>query len=222
MPAVEAPARPIATSIESTALAAALAGGAGGLGGAALAHLAVTLANRLGQAELWLKGPYGPPFFNLALYMGMLCGGIGLSLSRRAPARAAPALLGLLGPLLGIALPLALLTRFARWGEDPSAAPTWAWYYCVGGLYIAATWGTLLGLGALLCPARRWLGALGAAGGAFAGYLALTALLWAIPSYQQVLWAPQKFIPSPVALLDGFLTGAGMGLGIQAARRKST
>lgn len=201
---------------------AALAGGAGGLGGAALAHLAVTLANRLGQAELWLKGPYGPPFFNLALYMGILCGGIAWSLSRQVSDRATPALLGLLGPCLGISLPMALLTRFARWGMEPGSAPTWAWYYSVGGLYIAATWGTLLGLGALLCPARRWLGALAGAGGAFTGYLALTAFLWAVPSYQQNLWAPQKFIPSPVALLDGLLTGAGMGLGIHAARRKST
>jgi hypothetical protein len=89
-----------------------------------------------------------------------------------------------------------------------------AWYYAVGTIYMLATWGTILALGAVISRRRRWLGALAGAGGSFAGYLLLAGILWAVPSYKEVLWVPTRFIPSPVSLLDGLLTGAGMGLGL--------
>lgn len=182
-------------------------GGLGGLLGGAAAHVLVTLLNRAG-GELWLKGPYGPPFSNIALYMGVLLGTTGLALSLRLK----PALVGFFGPLLGIALPMFVLTR---------AAPALPWAYAVGALYIASTWGSILALGALLSP-ERLSGALAAAAGSLAGYLFLAAMLWAVPSYKQVVWAPGALIPSPVALLDGLLTSAGLGAGVAlASRRKS-
>lgn len=180
-------------------------GGLGGLLGGAAAHVLVTLLHRVGGG-FWLKGPYGPPFAGIALYVGILLGVTALALSWRLK----PALAGFFGPLLGIALPMSLLTRLA---------PATNWVYAIGAVYIVSTWGSILALGALL-SARRLLGALLAAAGSLSGYLLLTGLLWAVPSYKKVVWAPEALIPSPVALLDGLLTSAGLGAGIALASRR--
>jgi len=97
-------------------------GGLGGFLGAALAHVLVTLGNRFG-AEAWLKGAYGPPFFDVCLYMGVLMGGVAAGALRRPRAAA----LGLLLPIAVMALPLCALTHWARWGMDAGGPPTNGW-----------------------------------------------------------------------------------------------
>ena len=198
-----------------TAFAALLGGGTGGLGGAAAAHFLVTAANRFGHAETWLKGPYGPPFFDIAFYMGVLCLGIAFGLSRRA----GPAALGFLGPFLGMALPFAILTRLAKWGTSPGGAPTYAWVYAVRGIYTTATWGTLLALGAVVVGRDKWRAAIFGAAGAFGGYLVEAGLLRVLPD-GLAYWVPDRLVAPPVELLDGLLTGAGLGLGIWIVARR--
>ncbi len=197
-----------------TAFAALVGGGLGGLFGAAAAHVLVTALNQLGAAS-WLKGPFGPPFFDIALYMGVLLAGAAAGALRR-PGPAAAALAAAFGL---IALPMSALTHVARWGMDAGGGPTNGWYYTVGGLYLLATWGTMAGLGAWGAARRRLIGAALACAGAFAGYGVLSLILWLAPSYRSVVWSPTGFVPSPVNLLDGLLTGAGLSLGIFVARR---
>ena len=177
------------------------------MAGAALAHGAVTLLNRRfgGGVENWLKGPYGPPFFDIALYMGILYAGIGLGISLRPKVAAS----GFAGSFLGIAVPMAALSRILRWTGEGNA-----WYIAVVAVFAMATWGTIAGIGAGTAPKSRWRGAFGSATGAFFGYLALTAGVWAAPALKSVVWSPYSFLPAPVALMDGLLSGAGMGLGI--------
>ena len=73
-------------------------GGAGGLGGAVAAQIFVACAERFGGSASWLKGPHGPPFFNIALFMGVFYAGIALGLLRKPGALA----WGFLGPFVGI------------------------------------------------------------------------------------------------------------------------
>jgi hypothetical protein len=214
---------------------ALLRGLAGGFIGAVLGHVLVTWCLRTG-GEFWLKGPYGPgQFFGISAYLGVLYGCIGLALAWRA----APALLGLLGNFLGIALPMFVLTHhplpmraFMRLLAHFPAFTTrlmlsmggldlagLAWTIAVLFIYIAATWGTTLGLGALLCPGRRWLGAAAAALGSLAGYLVLKVFLAAVPSCAQGRWDPRSFSPSPLDLLTGLLVGAGIGAAVCLAGR---
>ncbi|MCX5794017.1 MAG: hypothetical protein NTY77_00795 [Elusimicrobia bacterium] len=189
--------------------AALLRGLAGGFAGAVLGHILVTACLRAG-AESWLKGPYGPHFFDIALYLGLLYGGIACGLSLRPGIT----LVGAWGAFLGIALPMALFTRTARWGMEAGAPPTLAWYWLVLAAHSLGTWGTTLALGALLCPRRRWLGAVGAVLGSLAGYLSLSLFLRIVPSYAQGRWHPGSFVPSPLDLLSGLLIGAGLGAGV--------
>jgi hypothetical protein len=196
-----------------TAFAAILSGALSGFGGAAAAHLLVTLANRAASANAWLKGPYGPPFFDISLFMGIMYGAIAWGLLRRRR----EVLVGLLGPFLGIAVPMMALTRLARW-DGSLDAPDPRWVQAVVFVFIAAVWGTIFGLG---FRAGRWKGALAMVAGAFAGYLVLTALLYAAPGISQWAWRAGSLWPQPTVLLDGLLTGGGMGLGlIFAARRR--
>ncbi|MFA6004310.1 MAG: hypothetical protein WC881_09605 [Elusimicrobiota bacterium] len=188
----------------------------GGLLGAVLGHILVTLCLHAG-GELWLKGPYGPHFFGISLYIGALYGSIAYSLSRRKN----PTLVGGLGAFLGIALPMAILTRVAHWGMATNSPPTLAWVWAVLIIHTVATWGVTLALGAVLCPARPVRGALLATVGSLAGYLLLNAWLWLVPSYAQGRWVPTSFIPSPVDMLTGLLIGAGIGGGIYLAARKN-
>ncbi|MDD5657848.1 MAG: hypothetical protein PHF00_11420 [Elusimicrobia bacterium] len=209
------------------ALALGLAGGAAG---AVLGHVLVILCLRAG-GELWLKGPYGPgQFFGISCYLGVLYGAVALALSRRP----VPCLLGFFGNFLGIALPMALLThlpqpmnafmgllarapglayRLMLWTRVPDPVGM-AWTVAVVAVYLAANWGTTLALGAVLCPGRRWRGAAGAAAGSVAAYILLSAALALIPAQAQGRWNPGGFIPAPVDLLTGLLTGAGLGAGL--------
>jgi len=192
----------------TTLFAALLRGATGGFAGGAAAHIVVAALNRFANADQWLKGPHGPSFFNLALFMGILYGSIGLALSGRPKT----ALAGCCVPLLGIALPMSVMTRTLSCGPM-------AWVYSVSVIFIAAVWGAVFLLGWLSGRDRRWLSGLGAMAGSFAGYLALSAALKLAPGLALWPWRVGGLLPQPTVLLDGLFTGSGMAAGIWLAAR---
>ena len=189
--------------------AAVVGGGVAGFFGAALAHILSTVADRAG-AEGLLRGPYGPQFFLIALYTAVFYAAIGAAAGRRA----ATALAGLLGPLIGIGLVMAALTRYSGWGMPRGLGGTPQWHLAVGVIYTAAIWLTIAAIGALSAATSWWRGALAAVLGSLSAYGVLTFLLWAVPSYAKVRWSPVSFLPSPVNLMDGLLSGAGLCLAL--------
>ncbi len=209
--------RPISISV--TPFAAIVGGGAAGFFGAALAHVLSTLADRAG-AESLLRGPYGPQFFLIALYTAVFYAAIGAAAGRRA----ATALAGFLGPLLGIAVVMAALTRYPGWGMPRGLAGTPQWELAVKLIYISAIWGTIIALGALCTGTSRWRGALAAVLGSLSAYGLLSFFLWAVPSYTKVRWSPVSLLPSPVNLMDGLLSGACLclALSLDAKFRRNT
>ena len=192
-----------------TPFAAVVGGGAAGFFGAALAHVLSTAADRAG-AEGFLRGPYGPQFFLIALYTGVFYAAIGAAAGRRA----STALVGFLGPLLGIAAVMTALTRYPGWGMPRGLPGTFQWQLAVASVYTAAIWGTIAALGALSASTARWRGALAATLGSLSAYGVLSFLLWAVPSYAKARWSPVSFLPSPVNLMDGLLSGAGICLAL--------
>lgn len=192
-----------------TPFASVVSGGLAGLFGAALAHVLTTLADRLG-AEAWLRGPYGPQFFPIALYTAVFYAAIGAAAGRRAAA----ALAGLLGPLLGIAATLALLTRYSGWGMPRGLPGTPQWQLAVTVIYGISIWGTIAVLGVVSARKARWRGALAAVGGSLCAYGALALILVLFPAYGKSPWNPVSLIPSPVNLLDGLLSGIGLCLAL--------
>lgn len=202
-----------------TPFAAIVGGGGAGLFGAALAHVLSTFVNKAGGEDL-LRGPYGPPFFMLAVYTAVFYGAIGAAAGRRA----ATALLGFLGPLLGIGLVMTVLTRYPGWGSPRGLGGTPQWQLAVAVLYIAAIWGTIAALGALSAATTWWRGALAAVLGSLSGYGLLSFLLWAVPSYAAVRRLQISYLPSPINLMDGLLSGAGLclALSLDAKLRRNT
>lgn len=199
-----------------------LGGAAGGLAGAFLAQTLTALCNRHEGAEDWLKGPYGPPFFNIALFMGVFYGCIALGLAMAAAKRRSlPVGLGLTGPFLGIALPLFVLTRTATWGALPDAPPTSAWVYAVTIIYTVAVWSTVFALGWTLSDGSPWKGGVGSVLGAALGYGALVLVVRLSSGIGSGVYSPLGFLPQPTVLLDGILGGAGMGLGISLGGRRN-
>ena len=192
-----------------TPFSAVVAGGASGFAGAALAHVLTTFADRLG-AENWLRGPYGPQFVPIALYTGIFYAAIGAAAGRRPKI----ALLGFLGPLLGIGLTMTALTRYSGGGMPQGLPATPQWQLAVISIYTLAIWGTIAALGAACSPATRVRGALAAVGGSCAAYGLLAFLLWAMPSYAKARWNPVAYLPSPINLMDGLLSGAGLCLAL--------
>lgn len=188
---------------------AIVGGGAAGFFGAALAHVLSTVADRAG-AENFLRGPYGPQFFLIALYTSVFYAAIGAAAGRRA----APALAGLLGPLLGIAAVMAGLTHYSGWGMPRGLGGTPQWQFAVATIYTATIWATIAAVGATSAATARWRGALAAVLGSLAAYGALSFLLWAFPSYAKVRWSPVSYLPSPVNLMDGLLSGAALCLAL--------
>lgn len=180
-----------------------IGGGLGGALAAAAANIITTLIDRGAGSEGWLKGPYGPPFFNVALFMGLLYAGIAWALTRRR----AETTVGGLGPFLGILVPMLVLTR---------AAQGLPWVPIVIAIFVAAVWGTIFALGWLMSD-RRWLGGVAAVAGAFIGYLLLQGLAKIFPMLSA--WHPHGYLPTPAVMLDGALTGAGIGLGVSLLRR---
>lgn len=192
-----------------TPFAAIVGGGGAGFFGAALAHVLSTIADRAG-AEGFLRGPYGPQFFLIALYTGVFYAAIGAAAGRRA----ATALVGLLGPILGIAVVMAGLTRYPGWGMPRGLPGTFQWQLAVASVYTVAIWGTIATLGAMSAATAKWRGALAATIGSLSAYAVLSFLLWAVPSYGRLRWSPISFVPSPVNLMDGLLSGAGICLAL--------
>lgn len=189
-----------------TPFAAIVGGGAAGFFGAAAAHVLTNLADRAG-GEAWLRGPYGPQFFPIALYTAVFYAAIGLAAGRRA----ATVMTGFLGPLLGISLTMAALTRYGGWGMPTGQPSTPQWQFAVLVVYTVAVWGTIAWIGAL---EGGWRGALGAVLGSLAAYGLLTLMLKAAPSYAAGKWDPRSFLPSPINLMDGLLSGAGLCLAL--------
>ena len=188
---------------------AIVGGGAAGFFGAALAHVLTTAADRAG-AEGWLRGPYGPQFFPIAFYTALFYAAIGAAAGRSAKT----ALAGFLGPILGIAFVMTALTRYGGWGMPRGLPGTAQWQLAVAVVYTASIWGTIATLGAVATRTSAWRGALAAVFGSLAAYAALASFLWAVPSYGKTHWNPVSFLPSPVNLLDGLLSGAGLCLAL--------
>lgn len=187
-----------------------MGGGIAGLLGAALAHVLTVLCDRHGSQD-WLRGPYGPQFFNIALYTGVFYAAIGLAAGRRA----ATAAVGFLGAFFGILIPLFVLTRYGGWGmprgADAVPAP---WKYAVLSVYIAAIWGTIAGIGAAAARGVRWRGVAEAVFGSLAGYAVLSVALKVFARWANAAWNPGSLLPPPVNLLDGLLSGAGLCLAL--------
>ncbi len=192
-----------------TPFAAIVGGGSAGFFGAALAHILTNLADRAG-AENFLRGPYGPQFFPIALYTAIFYAAIGAAAGRRAET----ALAGLLGPLLGIGAVMAALTRYSGWGMPRGLPGTPQWQLAVGAVYTISIWATIALIGAMSAKTSWWRGALAAILGSLSGYAALSFLAWAVPSYGQGRWNPASLVPSPVNLLDGLLSGLGLCLAL--------
>ena len=146
--------------------------------GAALAHVLSTLADRAGAGS-FLRGPYGPQFFLIALYTAVFYAAIGAAAGRRATTTLA----GFLGPLLGIASVMAALTRYSGWGMPRGLGGTPQWQLAVVVIYTATIWCTIAIIGALSAETSWWRGALAAVLGSVAAYGVLSFILWAVPSY---------------------------------------
>lgn len=186
-----------------------MGGGTAGFFGAALAHVLTNIADRLG-AEAWLRGPYGPQFFPIAFYTALFYAAIGAAAGRRFRV----SLAGFLGPMLGIAATMTALTHYSGWGMPRGLGGTPQWQFAVAVIYTASIWGTIGLIGALSAETSPWRGALAAVAGSFTAYQILRLLLWAAPSYAQGKWNPASLLPSPVNLMDGLLSGAGLCLAL--------
>lgn len=146
------------------------------------------------------------------MFLGVFYGVIGAALSRRA----APALVGLLGPILGMIVPFVLLEHSARWSWGTEMSDR-RWLYATIAVYGVATWATIAALGWNL--GSRWRGALAAVAASFAAYLIQSVLQSFSRSFAQGPWRPTGLLPQATVLLDGLLTGAFLGLSVVIARR---
>lgn len=202
---------------EGVPFGAAVAGGAAGFFGAGMAHVLTALFDRAG-AEKWLKGPYGPAFFNIALYTGVFYAAIGAGATRRTR----EALIGFFGPFLTIVVPMTVLTRVARFGLFPEGAPSIEWQATVTAVYMLAIWGSIVAIGASAARRWRWLGAAAAVVASLLGYGVLQFILNVVPSYAKNPWNPAGLVPSPVNLLDGILSGAFLALAVALVERRDS
>ena len=112
------------------------------------------MLDRAVGSEAWLRGPFGPPFFNVAFFMGLMYTGLGITL--RKPYAGA-------GTFLALLLPMLVLTRFNLPG----------WPYVVTIVYVLAVWGTIYHLGGVAGMV-----------GVMTGFLALTVMVYLVPALQ--------------------------------------
>ena len=191
-----------------TPVAAVGVGGVAGIFGAALAHILSIYLNRHGAAE-WLHGPFGPPFFTVALYTGVFYGAIGTATGKRASAAT-----GFLGGFLGMLVPLYVLTQYGGWTPQQ-------WTYVTVAAYVLVIWGTIAGIGAAAERAKPWRGAAAAVLGSLAGYAVLAACLKVFHGLGGATAGPEGLRPPLVTLLDGLLSGAGLCLALSLEGRFS-
>lgn len=199
---------------------AIVGGGAAGIGGAAFAHVVAALCDRAGS-ESWLRGAYGPQFFNITVYTSLLYAAIG---GGAAPKKPAAALAGALAPILAIALPMIVLTRVPSLQIPEGYTRTPVWVTIVTFLYMLGIWGAIAAIGAFATRTTRLRGAAAAVLGSLVSYGFLTAFLKLAPSYAKSPWNPTGLIPSPINLLDGLLSGACLCLALsldETFRRKT-
>ena len=193
-----------------------MAGFTGGL----FAHVLTIFLVRHGS-EGWLRGPFGPPFFNVGIYTGIFYGVIGAAAGRKGLTAAT----GFLGAFFGVIIPLFVLTRYGGWGMPSGAEITPAWQTVVVIVYALTIWGTIAGIGLTASRTTKWRGAAAAIIGSIAAYAVVKLLLGIFSSWTKTPWDPSSYIPSPVNLLDGLLSGAGLCLGLSIdehlSRRKS-
>lgn len=202
---------------EGVPFGAVVTGGAAGFFGAGLAHVLTALFDRAGS-EAWLKGPYGPAFFNIAVYTGVFYAAVGAGATRRLR----ETLIGFFGPFLTILLPMTLLTRVAKLGLFPDKAPSIEWKLIVTVVYLSAIWGTIAALGASAVRRWPWLGAAAAVLASLLGYGVLQVFLNLAPSYASSPWNPAGLVPSPVNLMDGILSGAFLALAVVLVGRRES
>lgn len=202
---------------EGVPFGAVVTGGAAGFFGAGAAHVLTALFDRAG-AEKWLKGPYGPAFFNIALYTGVFYAAVGAGATRRGR----EALIGFFGPFLTIVVPMTVLTRVARLGLFPEGAPSIEWQATVTVIYLLAIWGSIAAIGASAVRRWPWLGAAAAVVASLLGYGLLQFLLNVVPSYAKTPWNPAGLVPSPVNLMDGILSGAAVALAVVLVQRRDS
>ena len=191
-----------------------LRGCAGGAFGALSGHLAVVLAHRwTGNADIWIKGPHGPPFFDLALSTAFFYACLGGALFRsRLPAGTG---IGFGVAFATFVLPMMLATYLFSWGEGPAAPQTWAWVYMVLGAYSAANLTTAAALGFWVIRPSAWRRAACAAGGAVAAYVFLFAAQKIFPSLGARV-AVIGYLAPPFAVYSGAFWGAAISLGTMA------
>jgi NADPH:quinone reductase-like Zn-dependent oxidoreductase len=111
-----------------------------------------------------------------------------------------------------------VLTRYGGWGMPTGDAPTPQWQHVFVLVYVLSVWGTISALGAVVARARTGRGVAAAVLGSFAGYAVLTAVLRIFPRLALAPWNPSSFMPVPVNLLDGLLSGAGLCLALSFER----
>jgi hypothetical protein len=151
----------------------------------------------------FLQGSYGTPFFAVALYTGVFYAAISAVAGRRLRF----ALAGFLTPFLAIIVPMFILTRFPGWGSSPGAS---VWPMVVTVDYIVAIWATVGLIGALAVPSRPARGAAATIMGSLSGYAFLSLFLKFVPMRVLGVWNPMSYLPAPVNLLDGLLSGGGL------------
>lgn len=125
-----------------------LAGAVGGALGAAAGHLSVMLAYRwsAGESGMWLKGPHGPPFFDLTLSTAVFYAFLGASLYE-GRGRLRGALVGGSAVFLSLALPMSVATRSFAWGEGAAEPETLRWFYLILATCVLANLGSAALLG---------------------------------------------------------------------------
>jgi len=186
-------------------------GALGGFLGAGLGHMAVMGLHRwAGDANLWLKGAHGPPFFDLALATGIFYACVGAALYPGAARRLFGAGVGLGAVLLALALPMALATRLFAWGEA-EGPETYAWFYLVLGLYGAANAASAWLLGLFAGGWRRALAAVLGMTAAGLAHLAARMLVPELADRVEVIGV----LPPPSALGTGMIWGGGLGFGMR-------
>ncbi len=213
---------PARGGVGSGAAGGALTGGFGGLLGGLAGPWLVMAAHQLSaDADSWLKGAHGPPFFDMTLftatYYACLAAATGGGGWRRRLLRAAGSSAA---AFLALSLVLGISTRAFSWGEGAMEAPTLAWFYLVLGSYIAANAAAVLVMAWETARRFSWR--------TFGPPLASLAVAYPLDRGLQLLLerfsmlGPRggALLPSPGELGTAILWGGLIGTGLHFCRAK--